>query len=96
MIGLSSSDVEIIRTSLAAAFGGEAKLWVFGSRARGGERGDVDLYVETPAPIDLLLRLATRRQLEALLHQKVDLIVRAVGEPQAPIDAIARATGLRL
>ncbi len=96
MIGLSPSDMEVVRTTLAEAFGGDARVWLFGSRARGAGRGDVDLYVETAAATSLLVRLATRRRLEARLHQKVDLIVRAAGEPHAAIDAIARTTGVPL
>ena len=96
MIGLSPSEVEIVRATLTEAFGPQASVWLFGSRARGDCRGDVDLYVELPEPGDLLLRLATRRRLEELLHQKVDLIVRGRGEAKAAIDGVARSTGIAL
>jgi predicted nucleotidyltransferase len=67
-----------------------------GRRARRG--GDIDLFVETQSPVQDCLpkRLAARRRLEALLEEKVDLIVReADAEPRA-IDAIAKETGGRI
>ncbi|MDA8232233.1 MAG: nucleotidyltransferase domain-containing protein [Magnetospirillum sp.] len=96
MTGLSPREIEIVRFALAEAFGPELKVWLFGSRARGDCRGDVDLYVETPTPKGLPTRLAARRRLETALHRKVDLIVCAEGEPHAAIDAIAKETGLPL
>ena len=50
MPGLSPQEAEIVRAAVKDAFGGEAVVWLFGSRATGDRRGDVDLYVETPTP----------------------------------------------
>lgn len=96
MIALSPAEQDTVRATLAAAFGPDVRIWLFGSRARGDERGDVDLFVETSHPSALPARLAARRTLERRLHQKVDLIVRANSEPAAAIDAIARSTGCLL
>ena len=96
MIGLSPQEVHIVRTTLNEAFGLEARVWLFGSRARGNDRGDVDLYVETPDHHGFAARWAARRALEAALRQKVDLIVRGAGDPHAAIDAIAKETGVPL
>jgi len=96
MIGLSPSEVEVVRATLLDAFGADAEIWLFGSRAHGDRGGDVDLYVESPRPGDLPARLAARRRLESLLHQKVDLIVRGRQEPRSAIDGIARDTGVAL
>ena len=95
-LGLSQSQTEIIRTTLAEAFGADSKIWLFGSRAQGDVRGDVDLYVESSSACSLTTKLATRRHLEESLHQKVDLIVRTNGDPHTAIDDIAKTTGLAL
>lgn len=96
MTGLSPSEIEIVRMTLAEAFGDGAKIWLFGSRGQGVPKGDVDLFVETVIPAATEVRLKARRRLESRLHQKVDLVVRARGEQAAAIDAIARATGVPL
>lgn len=96
MIGLSPAEVEIVRSTLSEAFGTEVRVWLFGSRSQGDRRGDVDLFVESARAIGTTQKLSARRQLEGRLHQKVDLIVRTVGEPEAAIDAIARSTGIAL
>ncbi|MBI5165350.1 MAG: nucleotidyltransferase domain-containing protein [Magnetospirillum sp.] len=86
----------MVRTTLAEAFGDGAAVWLFGSRARGDLRGDVDLLVECPRAVSLPVTLATRRRLEGALHQKVDLIVRGPDDQRSAIDAIAKETGVML
>ncbi|MGE5504175.1 MAG: nucleotidyltransferase family protein [Actinomycetota bacterium] len=98
MIGLTTGEVGTVKTAIAEAFGAEARVWLFGSRAAGATRGDVDLYVETPSavPGGLPAKLAARRRLEEALHIKVDLVVRAADEPRTAFDDIARSTGVPL
>ncbi|MBF0356662.1 MAG: nucleotidyltransferase domain-containing protein [Alphaproteobacteria bacterium] len=98
MPGLTPAKIETVRHVVTEAFGPGASIWLFGSRAAGKEGGDIDLFVETQSPVQDCLpkRLAARRRLEALLEEKVDLIVReADAEPRA-IDAIAKETGVKL
>ncbi|MBI5122069.1 MAG: nucleotidyltransferase domain-containing protein [Rhodospirillales bacterium] len=98
MPALTPAKIETVRHVVAEAFGPGASIWLFGSRAAGKEGGDVDLFVETPDAVADCLpkRLAARRRLEALLEEKVDLIVRDGSDSPQAIDAIAKETGVRL
>jgi predicted nucleotidyltransferase len=98
MSALTPAKIETVRHVVAEAFGPGVSIWLFGSRALGKETGDVDLFVETKDRVEECLpkRLAARRRLEALLEEKVDLIVREADAPPQVIDAIAKETGVRL
>lgn len=82
-----------IRTNL----GGEASVWLFGSRVDDAKRGgDVDLYTETSLP-GILLRetVRTKIALESIFGRSVDLIVNN-HRKERPIYRIAREQGVRL
>jgi len=96
MTGLTPRQIAEVKSVLADAFGLDAKVWLFGSRAAGQSLGDVDLYVETASSGPLTARLAARRRLEAALHQKVDLVVRGGDEPATAFATLARETGVPL
>ncbi|MFN3075617.1 MAG: nucleotidyltransferase domain-containing protein [Alphaproteobacteria bacterium] len=98
-IGLSPQQVARIRTEVETAFGQKVtSVWLFGSRARGEVRGDIDLCLELSdfSGNLLLARLALRRRLEADLGQKVDLVTHVAGDPIPGIVHIARDTGVEL
>jgi predicted nucleotidyltransferase len=100
---LNPEDVAVIKRLVAEAYGPDAVIRLFGSRADDRRRGgDVDLHVTIPARSaytsdDLWTELRLGTSLEtALDERKVDLIVRRSGEPETPIDRIAMATGVVL
>ncbi len=70
---------------------------LFGSRTHDTRRGgDVDLYIEIPRPIPILLQADLLRRLEQALGLPVDLIIHDPRTPPHPIAAIARETGIPL
>lgn len=100
---LSPEEVAAIKRLVAEAYGPDAVVRLFGSRADDRRRGgDVDLHVVVPAdqpdPVGRLrteLRLGARLE-EVLDERKVDLIVRRADEPDTAIDRIAKTTGVVL
>lgn len=78
---------------ITAQYGGNAKIWLFGSRADDRQRGgDVDIFVEAE-PLDVMQKIKCKTALTALLDLKVDLLV---GRGDKPIHKIAKTTGVRL
>lgn len=80
-------------------FGGDAELWLFGSRVDDKARGgDIDLYVETANETGLLeRRLEFQRRLFRLFgDRKVDVVIHPRTHPLSPIHRIARKTGILL
>jgi predicted nucleotidyltransferase len=78
---------------IASRYGEDAKVWLFGSRSRNGERGgDVDIFVEAKST-DVMTALRCKAALADLFDLEVDLVV---GSGDQPIHRIAKATGVRL
>ena len=70
---------------------------LFGSRTHDTRRGgDVDLYIEIPRPIPILLQADLLRRLEQALGLPVDLIIHDPHTPPHPIATIACETGIPL
>jgi predicted nucleotidyltransferase len=99
---LSERERAVIREAVDQAFGGRARVWLFGSRVDDRRRGgDIDLYIESDLPVDTSLAARMRLALlleEGLGEQKIDIIVRdpgTEGDP-APIYRVARETGVPL
>lgn len=58
---------------------GLSRIGVFGSFARGESYHDIDLLIDESIPYQQLIAL--RDQLQADLHQPVDMMLRAFAEP---------------
>ncbi len=100
---LTPEAVAIIKRLVAETYGPAATVRLFGSRVDDARRGgDVDLLVEWagdgPPGLDpFWAPLRLRRRIEAALRgRKVDLLVQQASEPETPIVAVARETGVRL
>jgi len=99
---ISPEQREAIREVVREVFGPGARVRLFGSRARDEARGgDIDLHVELPQapPPGERLALESRAWLalqRRLGERRIDLVTHAPGEPDRPIDEIARATGIEL
>lgn len=98
---LSEKQVTLIKSAAAEVLGDQAQVWLFGSRVDDQRRGgDIDLYVELPADMDLQ-RVALETQFWTRLQrdlgeQRIDIVTHVAGTPIRPIDQQARATGICL
>ncbi|MHB8247588.1 MAG: nucleotidyltransferase domain-containing protein [Acidithiobacillus sp.] len=97
---LSPEQIDIIRQAARAAFGSDARVWLFGSRVDDGKRGsDIDLYIETPQPYARAIDHETRFWgilQRRLGEQRIDIITRAADTSPQAIHQVARTTGVPL
>jgi predicted nucleotidyltransferase len=97
---LTPDQVQAIRYAATQAFGEDAGVWLFGSRADDHKKGgDIDLLVHPAAgAMDhvLMRKINMRIQIEQLIgEQKIDIVVEAPFDTR-PIVKIAHDTGVRL
>ena len=93
---LTPDQAQTIRRQVNSHLGSHARIWLFGSRVDDNRRGgDVDLYVEPNAPVDLVARLRCKGALADALDLNVDLVVQQPGR-DLPIYRIARRHGVPL
>ncbi|WP_226856526.1 nucleotidyltransferase domain-containing protein [Acidithiobacillus caldus] len=97
---LSPEQVAQIRQSAEESFGPEARVWLLGSRVDDRKLGgDLDLLVESGAPIDNPVFLAAQLspRLQPKMHGgKVDVLILAPNLRHLPIHDIALGEGVRL
>jgi predicted nucleotidyltransferase len=94
---LKTDQIETIRQTIASRLGGEAAVYVFGSRLSDeAQGGDVDIFVDTPLTADYGRRASTLAELETRLALPVDLLVKDAIDQERPIHRLARLTGARL
>jgi predicted nucleotidyltransferase len=97
---LSPDQVQAIRQSALRVLGADARVSVFGSRARDDSRGgDIDLFFSTDTAVEnrakTLCQLAGALTL-ALGDRKIDIILKDANTPDAAIFEIAERTGVPL
>ena len=97
---LTPEQAALIRSAAAEAFGSDARVWLFGSRADDSKRGgDIDLYVETPQTsgeaVPRQLRFWSLLQ-QQLGEQRIDIVMRTADTRPQPIHEIAHLTGVPL
>jgi predicted nucleotidyltransferase len=97
---LSDYQKQAIREEVAATFGPDAEVRIFGSRLDDQCRGgDIDIHIETTgAPSELLdgeLALYARLQ-RRLGERSLDIVVHSVNAPTRDVDRHAMATGVRI
>lgn len=96
---LSVSQVEAIKAAAAEAFGGDAIVRVFGSRADDNRRGgDIDLHIDaSPENATLDNEVQFRALIWKLLDEpQIDVVVSARGSEKRWIDRAAEREGVKL
>jgi len=89
---LSSHQCEKIREIVERIAGTGAGIFVFGSRVDDDRRGgDVDLFIETSGPLDLLLASRITTRLEASLQLPFDVVAVRRGSVLTPFQTMARS-----
>ncbi len=99
-VRLSAKEIEIIRATVHRLLGDDARIRIFGSRARLDEKGgDIDLLIETEQKladrVSTACRITSQLQMQ-LGDQKIDVIIVDPETPEQPIHQIARQTGVML
>lgn len=97
---LTPEQIDAIKQSAYAVLGADARVTLFGSRVDDSKKGgDIDLLFET----DQLLenRATTLGALYVALirklgDRKIDILLKDIATPTAPVLAIARQTGILL
>lgn len=97
---LTTEQVQVIRERVRAAFGPEARVYLFGSRVDDNTRGgDLDLYVEVNRILEnrpaAASRLAAELQL-ALGDQHIDILLADPATTRQRIHKVARTKGIAL
>jgi predicted nucleotidyltransferase len=89
----------IIKSSVKRHFGGNADVYLFGSRVDDNKKGgDIDLYVTTDLPTSeiILEKISLLLEIERELgEQKIDVVINNHTR-QKPIYEIAEKEGVRL
>ena len=96
---LEPEEQKAIKAAAAYAFGPDATVRLFGSRADDHRRGgDIDLHVEVDADVDTWqAKCRFEDNLFARIEpQRVDVIVRRRDQPARGIDLIALRDGITL
>ena len=94
---LTPVQVNTILTEVAEALGGEARVWLYGSRLQDGALGgDVDLLIEVAARPRLAQLAVLRDRLEDLLALPCDVQVRVASEPPTAFQALVAQRAVRL
>jgi len=97
---LTLAERRAIKRSVAAVFGTQATVRLFGSRVDDAAHGgDIDLHIELPPRGDDSYRAEARfRALleDAIGERKVDIVFHTRGRRDQPIDRIAKRTGIVL
>lgn len=87
---------EIVRT-VSRLTGGTADVYLFGSRLDDAARGgDIDLLLESVAPIGLLQRARIKMELESGLGLPVDIVEHVRNRPATSFQTLARARARKL
>ena len=95
---LTSSQQQIIESTVAEVAGNAAQVWLFGSRRDDTRRGgDVDLLVRASPAISLLQRARIKLRLERALNLPVDVVAAPLDDGlSSPFARLALSTGERL
>jgi len=94
---LTPHQIENILSTAKRLAGDSVAVYLFGSRTNDRARGgDVDLLIETPAGLDLLVRAHLKMELETQLGLPVDIVAKTPTKVPTPFQVIARAGAIRL
>ncbi|OIP19481.1 MAG: hypothetical protein AUK51_01325 [Comamonadaceae bacterium CG2_30_59_20] len=97
---LTLDQIEAIKQTAQAVLGDDARVVLFGSRVDDSKKGgDIDLLFETDHLVDN--RASTIGAIYVALirklgDRKIDIILKDIATPAAPVLEIARQTGIEL
>lgn len=91
---------QLIKQTVADIVGEDAEVWLFGSRVDDAKRGgDIDLLIETPRSLTSKVSLLCRLEGALVMRlgdRKIDMLIKDVCTPEAPIFSAAKQRGILL
>lgn len=94
---LTKQQTNIITQTISRLIGTGAAVYLFGSRLNNQARGgDIDLFIETDAPLSLLHRAQIKMELESQLGLPVDIISKSRDAVPTPFQTIAKSRSIQL
>jgi len=95
-IRLSDEEIEIIKKVASEVFGGDAKVYIFGSRTDLTKKGgDIDIFIETQKDVFLNQEIDFLAKLEIKgVERSVDVLIKAKNTDDKPIFEEAKRTGI--
>jgi len=95
---LTQDERATIRHQVAAHFGPDAQVWLFGSRTDDARRGgDIDLYIEYAPKKSDEFKCVSRLDFDlqrSLGERAIDIVAWSPGMPMQKIHEMARTTGV--
>lgn len=94
---LTSAQIHEITQTVSRLTDASAEIFLFGSRLNDQARGgDIDLLIETAAPLTLIDQARIKLELESRLRLPVDIVAEERNAVPTPFQQIARARAVRL
>jgi predicted nucleotidyltransferase len=94
---LTQEQVQWITQTVSRLTGEGAEVYLFGSRLNEKAKGgDVDLFIETDAPLTLLQRAQIKMELETQLELSVDIVSQTRNTAPTAFQTIAREGATQL
>lgn len=94
---LTQEQIQKIVQTVSRLTGNATEVFLFGSRLNDcAKGGDIDLLVETDAPLTLIGRAQIKLALESDLGLPVDIIAQTRNVAPTPFQTIARARAIQL
>jgi predicted nucleotidyltransferase len=96
-VRLTKQQTNIITQTVSRLTGTGATVYLFGSRLNDQAKGgDIDLFIETDAPLSLLHRAEIKMELESQLGLPVDIISKSRDAVATPFQFIAQSRSVQL
>lgn len=94
---LTINQTQIITQTVSRLAGSDAEVYLFGSRLNDQAKGgDIDLLIESSAPLTLIHRAQIKMELESQLGLPVDVISKSRYAVATPFQRIAQSHSAQL
>lgn len=94
---ITKEQIQLIAETISRLAGADAVVTLFGSRLDDQMKGgDIDLFIESDAPLSLIDRAQIKIELESRLCLPVDIVSKARGAVATPFQVIAQSGSTQL